>query len=683
MKKILLFVGVLLFSLVCVSCGDDSGSTDSVEIKGITISSAENLRSISVGQTLQLTATVYPTEASQEVTWTSEDAQVATVSDAGLVTGAAVGTVNIKATSKADTTVSQTFALIITEAPEVVVTPESVTVSSLDGRTTCKAGETIALVAYVLPREASQNVIWTSSDTTVATVSRGEVTALKAGTVTITATAKGYDTVSATITLTIEAADRPIVSGDWASMPFSTHADFISCSDETKIKIKGVVTHINPVKDGEVSYFIQNGEDGYYVYAQDSVLYPVELDKVYEVGGYKKLYRGLNEITNVEYFVASNDNITATTVSLNDKNPTNKEAMRVYQGALVSATGSFVSGTVKTNGAFSITVNINGYDTTLRIDPSYAGQEEFSKLVEIFEKAIVGASLELVGFMTEFGYSNSSTSPQIQITKASDVVFAEITPEEFLEACATKLTISPSIGFNKEEIELVSSVTGFDGVAISWSSNNAAIDAETGKVTHSSEDVTVKLTATLKFEDITIERVFTVVVQAVDNVEREVLVSLDLEDAALEGQYGCSATKPAYAEGVVQLGTPKTNWLLRNALIGYSDSDKVEGRLSIRAKSGAYAEGTARIEVQVAGEYNVVQFAGAAYGNHVLTSQVRIEYTFDNGATWLVADTIITLDSATLQTYRVNLPEGVKRIAIVVVENSGKTVNIDSIKLMK
>ena len=92
---------------------------------------------------------------------------------------------------------------------------------------------------------------------------------------------------------------------------------------------------------------------------------------------------------------------------------------------------------------------------------------------------------------------------------------------------------------------------------------------------------------------------------------------------------------------------------------------------------------TGRIEIQQAGEYNVVQFAGAAYGNHALTTQIRIEYTLDNGQTWLVADTIITLDSPTLETYRVYLPEGVKRIAIVVVENSGTTVNLDSIKLMK
>ena len=123
--------------------------------------------------------------------------------------------------------------------------------------------------------------------------------------------------------------------------------------------------------------------------------------------------------------------------------------------------------------------------------------------------------------------------------------------------------------------------------------------------------------------------------------------------------------------------------MLRNALIANSSSDKYEGTMGIRAKAGADAASTARIEVLTAGEYNVVEFAAAVYGNHVLGTKIRIEYTTDNGTTWQVADTIITLNSHEIETFRVALPEGVKRVAIVVVENSGKTVNIDSIKLMK
>jgi hypothetical protein len=105
--------------------------------------------------------------------------------------------------------------------------------------------------------------------------------------------------------------------------------------------------------------------------------------------------------------------------------------------------------------------------------------------------------------------------------------------------------------------------------------------------------------------------------------------------------------------------------------------------MGIRAKAGADAASTARIEVLTAGEYNVVEFAAAVYGNHQLGTQIRIEYTTDNGATWLVSETIITLSSHEIELFRVSLPEGAKRVAIVVVENSGKTVNIDSIKLMK
>ena len=79
----------------------------------------------------------------------------------------------------------------------------------------------------------------------------------------------------------------------------------------------------------------------------------------------------------------------------------------------------------------------------------------------------------------------------------------------------------------------------------------------------------------------------------------------------------------------------------------------------------------------------MVQFAAAVYGNHVLGTQIKVEYTTDDGATWVNSGELITLNSHSLEVFRIKLPEGVKRVAIVVVENSGKTINIDSIALMK
>ena len=65
-----------------------------------------------------------------------------------------------------------------------------------------RVGGELTLKATQLPGGAADPVTWTSSDTTVATVAEGKVTALKAGTTTITA--KISDTISATCAITVE-----------------------------------------------------------------------------------------------------------------------------------------------------------------------------------------------------------------------------------------------------------------------------------------------------------------------------------------------------------------------------------------------------------------------------------------------------------------------------------------------
>lgn len=672
MKKIFLLIGFFLLSLACTSCA--------TEVVGITISSQDNLRTVAVGKTLQLSAVVYPEGADQSVVWTTEDGSIATVDDKGLVLGVSMGKTNIIATSKVNSNVSQSFSLIVEDGEEVTVNPESITISSANG-TSLKAGEKLVLTATVLPQGASQNVTWSTSDASIATVSRGEVSGLKEGEVVITAACKNFPEITSTITLTVTAPARPEVSADWAEMSFSSHNDYVSCEDDTKIKIKGVVTHVTPIKENLVNYFIQNGNDGYYVYGQDAILYPVEAGKVYEVGGYKKYYRGLNEIVNVAYCVESTDSVTFNYISLNDKNPSSLDGMKVYQGAYVTGDASFVSGSVNEEKAYSLTVKVNNVSTTLRVDPSYMSVEEFAAINAKLKGIVAGTELSFKGFMTAFGYGTPAN--QIQVVKASDVELAAVSDEDVLNASLESLVIDTMVGFSKNTITLPTSIDGFDGIVVSWASDSSSINVTTGAVTHCESSVEVTLTATLKLNETTITKQFIVTVAALDNKTYTTLVSFDLEDAAPANQYGCSDTKPGYAEGNVTLGTPKYSWLLRNALIANSSSDKFEGTMGIRAKAGSTAENTARIEVLTAGEYNVVEFAAAVYGNHQLGTKIQIEYTTDNGATWQVAETVITLNSHAIETFRVFLPEGVKRVAIVVVENSGKTVNIDSIKLMK
>ena len=676
MKKFLVFLCLLaLMGFVC-GCGE---TQDDTTIDGISITSEGNVRTIKVGETLQLTAKVFPETAEQTVTWSSSKQEVATVSENGLVTAVAEGNVDVVATSTVDTTVSQSFAIIIEKEEIKEVEPTSVSITA--DKTTCKVGEKINLTATVLPAEANQSVTWSSADPEVATVSRGEVTPLKEGKVVITVCAKGYENISATIELTFEKADDPVLTKDWANMNYSTHTDFLESEADTPLKVKGVVTHVAPVSEGVVNYFIQNGTEGYYVYNQNANSFPVELGKCYEIGGFKKYYRGLNEIVNVEYFKELTEEIKYTVNSVNDKDASSLTEMSPFHCSVVSGTAEFSSAEVNDSKAYSFYAVVNNKDVTFRVDPSYMTAEEFSAINKVLKVAVVGMSFDFEGLMTAFGYG--AASPQIQIKNSADIKFAELSDKDLIAAAANGLTITGSVALGVDKIELPTSLEGFDGMTITWSSDNDAINVETGVVSHKSENVTVTLTAKFVKGTETFEKTFDVLVFAEDTKEYEVVASFDCEDAEAADKNGNSTSKGSYAAATVELGTPKHKWLLQNALIACIANDVYDGTFGIRAKAGKSADATARIEIQDDGEYNVVEFATAVYGNDKAGIQLKVEYSTDQGTTWVAAEGVITVETKTLQTYRITLPEGVKRVAIVVVENSGNRVNIDNIKLMK
>ena len=676
MKKFLVFLCLLtLMGFVC-GCGETQSDTT---IDGISITSEGNVRTIKVGETLQLTAKVFPETAEQTVTWSSSKQEVATVSENGLVTAVAEGNVDVVATSTVDTTVSQSFAIIIEKEEIKEVEPTSVSITA--DKTTCKVGEKINLTATVLPAEANQSVTWSSADPEVATVSRGEVTPLKEGKVVITVCAKGYENISATIELTFEKADDPVLTKDWANMNYSTHTDFLESEADTPLKVKGVVTHVAPVSEGVVNYFIQNGTEGYYVYNQNANSFPVELGKCYEIGGFKKYYRGLNEIVNVEYFKELTEEIKYTVNNVNDKDASSLTEMSPFHCSVVSGTAEFSSAEVNDSKAYSFYAVVNNKDVTFRVDPSYMTAEEFSAINKVLKVAVVGMSFDFEGLMTAFGYG--AASPQIQIKNSADIKFAELSDKDLIAAAANGLTITGSVALGVDKIELPTSLEGFDGMTITWSSDNDAINVETGVVSHKSENVTVTLTAKFVKGTETFEKTFDVLVFAEDTKEYEVVASFDCEDAEAADKNGNSTSKGSYAAATVELGTPKHKWLLQNALIACIANDVYDGTFGIRAKAGKSADATARIEIQDDGEYNVVEFATAVYGNDKAGIQLKVEYSTDQGTTWVAAEGVITVETKTLQTYRITLPEGVKRVAIVVVENSGNRVNIDNIKLMK
>jgi len=130
--------------------------------------------------------TVNPSTARQEVEFESSDESIATVDENGVVRGVGVGVVTITVRVTADPTIEKSFTLTVSESGEDDFSQPTDII--IQGENQIEAGKTLQLTAMVYPAGVSQDVIWSSTDVSRATVSEsGRVTALKEGTVYIIA----------------------------------------------------------------------------------------------------------------------------------------------------------------------------------------------------------------------------------------------------------------------------------------------------------------------------------------------------------------------------------------------------------------------------------------------------------------------------------------------------------------
>jgi len=180
-------------------------SAVTISVTGVTLNKSDT--SLVAGNTELLTPTIEPSNATnQNVSWHSSSEAVATVSTGGLVTAVSAGTATITVTTEDG---SKTDSCDITVSAATV----SVTGVTLNKNTTSIAyGGTEQLTATVAPADATnKNVTWSSSDESKATVSTsGLVTAVSAGTATITVTTQdGSKTATCDVAVTLN------ITGTW------------------------------------------------------------------------------------------------------------------------------------------------------------------------------------------------------------------------------------------------------------------------------------------------------------------------------------------------------------------------------------------------------------------------------------------------------------------------------------
>ena len=134
------------------------------------------------GESVALTATVVPEDATDKtVTWSSDNTDVAIVDADGNVTAVSLGVATITATS-GDCSASCVVTVVATLVESIIVTPES-----WNG----EEGETFKIEATVMPEDATDKTLeWASSDESVATVDgEGNVSVLNEGSCVIIAAA--------------------------------------------------------------------------------------------------------------------------------------------------------------------------------------------------------------------------------------------------------------------------------------------------------------------------------------------------------------------------------------------------------------------------------------------------------------------------------------------------------------
>lgn len=171
------------------------------DVTAISIQISPSSKTISIGESIQLNALLEPENVTNaNLSWTSSKPNIATVDANGLVNAVSEGTTQIIATTNDGSNLS---AICEISVEKQFIGVSQIQISPSNAR--MAIGKSLRLNAIITPDDAtSTNVLWSSTNTSVATVSQeGYVEAIAEGEVVIIASTQDGSNLSATCNISV------------------------------------------------------------------------------------------------------------------------------------------------------------------------------------------------------------------------------------------------------------------------------------------------------------------------------------------------------------------------------------------------------------------------------------------------------------------------------------------------
>lgn len=347
-------------------------------------------KSMYVGESIMLTATVSPSTATiQNVIWSSDNEKNAVVDEYGVVTGVSKGSAKITAKAADGSGQYGTFTVTVLQQPEALTLSED--------EFNLKSGNYKTLKATVLPSTVSdKTVVWSTSDASVAKVSAsGRVTAVNAGTAIITCECKNYPGIYAQAVVHVYQPVTKIafmsssayvgagesITVNWTATPVTATDTSVTLStnkpDVLSVSQDGTVVGL---KRGE-AYVYAKANDGSGVQGRIkiTVTQPVEGVEM----KYDEVSVGVDStVSNVAELIPSNASITSMKWTVEDARIATVTGSRNKPTVTGRSWGSTKVIGVTEDGGYvaTFTVNVGNYDEALKITNLYA-EDDYVRIV--------------------------------------------------------------------------------------------------------------------------------------------------------------------------------------------------------------------------------------------------------------------------------------------------------------